>query len=646
MRRHNLFCISKRVLTRGYTDVRKPIIIDFSRKNKKDYEFTDVMNQKSRDQKTNPAQTIDQTTPSSTPIIDEKAYSMYFDIAKEHLREGNLSKSTEVLSECIKHWHSNPIPYVHRGRAYLQKGEIDLGLKDLKKAIELSNQSLTLSDHDLADVHYNLGIVYLNRGMKDSSLLEYNKCINCIIKNNEIVDPDSKEILIHAFNNRGHLLLQSKPDQALLDFEKAFDYIEPDSYTSPEYTSLRFNKAKVLYLLGRQKESKNDFDNLLDIMKWSKTGPKVDLEISVRTILINLCLSLGDLSEASNHLNESITKLLGLRTSAQLDQDKSLLRDCDAQLHRLYKIRYKSFDDSSVSDINNCIKHCKMDSEPFYDRAMLNIKNKLYDDAIFDLTAALQRFDPTDPYKTLLNRRDIEVKRAECYEFKGDWYSAIMDYKSAINDLGKVDDAVVKSSVAPAIHVRIAILYLRCNAISTDYSRDVGEALRSLTSAINTSERSFVDAYHHRYHVYQQLHQQQCKLSGLDPLFESDDEGYHRRAVSDMEKVIQLTEDSSVVNNSDQDEKLRMIHRLIMRQQALTNIGIANLYILKNYSSACSNFEESLNIINRHATEIGQNYVTTSLKRLYKLLSLSNFKVGRYVNSGTYLLMLLRLNKK
>jgi Tfp pilus assembly protein PilF len=56
------------------------------------------------------------------------------------------------------------------GRAYLQKGELDLAIQELEKALKINERQI--------GVHYDLGIAYLRKGDKEKAAAAFNKVID------------------------------------------------------------------------------------------------------------------------------------------------------------------------------------------------------------------------------------------------------------------------------------------------------------------------------------------------------------------------------------------------------------------------------------------------------------------------------------
>ena len=127
-------------------------------------------------------------------------------------------------------------PYANLGKAYYDKGEIDLALKYFKKSNELSDLNVT--------THYNLGNVYMDKGQLDLSEEEYNLAI--------IINPD----YYAAYFGLGSIQSQTgRLDEAEKNYLTAINIRSTRIAQGEQYPIARINLGEVYGKMGRFKEA-------------------------------------------------------------------------------------------------------------------------------------------------------------------------------------------------------------------------------------------------------------------------------------------------------------------------------------------------------------------------------------------------------
>ncbi len=173
--------------------------------------------------------------------------------------------------------------HYNRGVTYDTKGMRDEAIAEYKKAISINP--------NLAEAHYNLGIIYDAQGKLDDAILEFQKTID--------IQPNLTKahyILGVAYRDK------SKLDDAILEFQKAID-IQPDL-------------AKAHYALGVAYRDKSKLDDAI-------------LEFQ-RVIMIN-----PDFAEAYVNLGNAYA-FKGDRENAMLNFQKFMvLAEANTKLQRL-----------------------------------------------------------------------------------------------------------------------------------------------------------------------------------------------------------------------------------------------------------------------------------------------------------------------
>lgn len=146
----------------------------------------------------------------------EESYSLGESSVTLHLNLGtclaNLGlneKAQAEFSHVIENYPQDAAAYIARGDLYLDAGELDLALKDLRKGAELSPDS--------AEIFNSIGVSLRLQGDYQGAIDAYNSCIE--------LDAN----FAPAYVNRGFAYKNLKQfKKALADYEKALEF-EPDS---------------------------------------------------------------------------------------------------------------------------------------------------------------------------------------------------------------------------------------------------------------------------------------------------------------------------------------------------------------------------------------------------------------------------------
>lgn len=532
---------------------------------------------------------------------------IYYDILKQGdqaLEHGHHANSTKIYGKCIQMWANNPIAYIQRGKAYLNKGEIDMGYKDLNKAISLS-KDWPLDADILADALYNLALLLFNRNLIKESLKYYDECIQLL--QSSCTRNDS--LMLNALNNRGFLKLETEndPSQALQDFEEALKL-------DGNHLKVRYNRARAFMAIKKYEQASEEFQYLID---------KFHDRLAIIMQLIDCHQALGNNEQLMYLLEEMIQLTLQQRMKPEMSKQE--LAIYDSALHRAYNLRAKLYQEAAniteaMNNYTECIRYDRRDADAWINRAMLKMFMNDYHDAIYDLTIALNRSDDEN------KRRELEFIRAQCYEKMGQWSSAIIDYHSVIDDLKNQQQ---ESKILPELYTRVALLHLKNNVKSVDYTIDVRNALRCLRFAIESSKETFVHAYYHRSQLYLQLYRQQRILDGYTDSNGCDSVGYHERALRDMNKVIDLTLDKI-------DDQCYM-----MRSTTFYDRGVLHVKVLHRHDFALQDFISCLEMEKSNsAQDIGR------IAFLTKLIAVTSWRANRYFDSIVWFFKYFLYNKK
>ncbi len=138
-----------------------------------------------------------------------------------YIQEGNIDEGIEQLKTALKLNPKDPRAYNNLGLAYRKKRMLDEAISNYRKALDL--------DPSFPDVRVNLGEIYAQKGMVNEAISELQQAIR--------LDPNKAE----AYNNLGVIFLQKKKlDEAISSFKKSLT-------VNPAYGEAYFNLAVAHY---------------------------------------------------------------------------------------------------------------------------------------------------------------------------------------------------------------------------------------------------------------------------------------------------------------------------------------------------------------------------------------------------------------
>ncbi len=425
-------------------------IIDFSRRFKapeEPLEFVDVLHPS---YKQIPQQAQTQKKVDATDKLEESQYESILAEADQKLGAGDYFTATQLYTKLIHSFPQKPILYAQRGKTYSLKGELNLGLQDLNRAIELDNSN--------AVAYYDRAVLLSNKRRVKESQRDYDSCISLSTDN---------DLLVMALNNRGFARMTVEKDMigALEDLKRAV--------ALKETTEIKNNLASVYMRLDQYNKALPIVESLFDNESTLRNRLK----------LIECLKQLQLYEKLTEHVNAAIDQL---ETDCE-NKTKSELKQIKTILHELYKIRARvhmnqGSKEEAFADLSSSIRCSSRDAQVWTQRASLLMEQGKYDEATFDLTASLQQQEAGIVPKIL---------RAECYEALNQIKSAILDYESVVNE--------VESKAE--LHLKIAELYIK----GAPSKEDVKQALFHLRSAIDSSQRINVDAHYQRAMLYNRL---------------------------------------------------------------------------------------------------------------------------------------------
>jgi len=475
-----------------------------------------------------------QSSPSvveKPPIVEAPKKQLSGKSFSELLQEGDdcleskvLYRATEAFSECIELQPNNYVPYMQRSKAYLLKGEQGLALMDIERALELLNsctEKTELMKLDLVDMYHNRAVFYFeNMKMEESE----NDCLSCIALCEQVVDSmHVKKILSESLNNLGFIYLKKDwIDQGLECFNRALEIRQTrEELCHPkDLSKIYYNKARALSMKGSYSEA-IEYLNLF--LASDETVAKT--HFSANSLLGECLFHVGEYKKAiekcdvvTNILmsnfdkNEQLSKAEVKNYKKKLSSNSVLKGNCYLMTGQIDEAE-KAFmvaRDSNRGDIVPWIELGKIKM----------LYKEQYEDAIYDFTTALSRFQSFQPEAQPEITPETQVStlfcRAKCYEKIKDTYSAVSDYEQILSqtlpNYFNVEEKETKNELSKEMAVslliptmcRMALLYLENN------SSDIKKALTSLNKAIKVGE-SFGSVYtveplHHRYHIFVTLY--------------------------------------------------------------------------------------------------------------------------------------------
>ena len=155
---------------------------------------------------------------------------------------------------------------------WFKKGNTALDVKNYDEAISMYKKAIVINP-DFAEAHYNLGWIYVEKGMLDEAISEYKKTIT--------INPD----LANAHFNLGRIYeKKERLDEAISEYKKAIAI-------NPNYADAHFNlgfaygvkgilsiSADHLYKAGIQYLKQGDRDSALKTYEVLKKTNSKELE--------------------------------------------------------------------------------------------------------------------------------------------------------------------------------------------------------------------------------------------------------------------------------------------------------------------------------------------------------------------------------
>ena len=356
------------------------------------------------------------------------------DLGEEALDKNDWDTALARFSEAIRAQPKNARAYHGRGYVYGMKGNLDLAIAELTKAIELKDPTAYRCrasfyaakgdyDHAIADcnetirrdpndaaVYSNRGIAYLYKGNAERAINDLNEAIR--------LDPKCAD----AYNNRGYAYYgQGRLDEAINDLTEAIR-LDPKA-------------AKPYGNRGLAWEAKGEYEKAIaDLGGSLRRCPKDDTTYCLRG---RVWAERGMFDRAIADLDAAI----------RLDP-----KNAEAFRIRAFAHYYKGAPEKAMADINEAIRLDPKASECYLTRAKISAGSGEIARVAADLAEAI-RLAPNDP---------------QAYLFRGAWLAQRHEFDKARAD---VDQAIKLNSKSPSAYEARGALWIARN----DYERGMAD---------------------------------------------------------------------------------------------------------------------------------------------------------------------------
>lgn len=198
-----------------------------------------------------------------------------FQVALQHLRDGNAGMAVEEIKRAIKDDPKNP--YFHKGLgvAYVQLQDYDKAIGSFRKALELNPY--------YTDVHNDLGTALSFAGKRDEARREFLVAFN---------DPtyNTPEV---AARNLGQVAFEERK------YDDALNWYRTSTQRNPKYSLGWLGMSDVYLALGRPEEA---------VLQLQAAQREVPESISVRLAYGDACFRAGRFGDARSALEDVARK--------------------------------------------------------------------------------------------------------------------------------------------------------------------------------------------------------------------------------------------------------------------------------------------------------------------------------------------------
>ncbi|MGH7800686.1 MAG: tetratricopeptide repeat protein [Thermodesulfobacteriota bacterium] len=365
-------------------------------------------------------------------IIDPSIIYIFRAIA--YVLKGNFDLGSADLEHGIRLKPDLYAAYNLRGFLYFALGDLEEGITDYNKTIELSSDTKLV-----AAAYIGRGTIHMYKQEIDLSIVDYNKAIE--------LEP-STDALITAYSHRGFAYsLKGDFEHAISDINRAIKLNEDDYVLFSIVHDL--SKASEIYLIrssfySLKGETSRSIDDINQAIKYAPkflTLLKASIYLSRGSIYDmreEYELAIHDYKKAIEFYPELSMAYfnLGVIYAEKGEYDPAIENFSRAIELRLFKFSdaiayynrglaysHKGEYDLAISDFTQTIKLKPDDVNAYSSRGLAHKLKGEYDLAIADYTRSIE-IDPKD--------ETIFYNRGNAYALKSEWDLAIADYAQAI----------------------------------------------------------------------------------------------------------------------------------------------------------------------------------------------------------------------
>jgi tetratricopeptide (TPR) repeat protein len=461
-------------------------------------------------------------TEFNNAVVSNPDYHIAYDIRgfAAFARKNDIDGGISDYSKAIELNPKDIIAYNGRGIAYKIKKEYDRAMEDFNKVLKINpayvkvlhNRAgiyslknlydLAIADYDAAlkiypfeNAYRDRGLVFYNEGLYDRAIADYNKALGI---NQKYVD---------AYMSRGlAYMAENKLDSALSDYNKA---LELDTYNESAY----INRGNAYHTKGDHDQAIADYNRAIEI-NHNSGGAYINRG--------NSYASKGNPEQA----------ILSYDSAIKINPNNDM-----AYYNRGVVYQKQEKTDLAMADYSKAIELNSKNYQAYLGRGFLNNKIKESDKALFDYSKAIE----------------IDPKHSETYSRRGDIYKDKGDIDHAISDYNNAIEIDPKNGAA---------YYNRGNSLHA--KGELERALSDYNKVLELTPDNF-DAFSNRGTIYQNKGDVDRAIADFNKAIESNPKyysAYYNRgisyytkgkmdqAISDYTKAIELNPNSAEAYNN------------------------------------------------------------------------------------------------